>query len=74
MAATTTKANSPVAPVLEGRVTQIGEAAPAEAATTDEAPATLPQSGGVLSLLPALFLTLAGLSVGGAGVWLRRRK
>jgi 5'-nucleotidase len=60
-------ANSPVAPELEGRITQteaVGEAAPA----------TLPESGGAISILPALLMSLAGLSLTGAGLWLRRKQ
>lgn len=59
-----------------GRITQVGQAAPApaEAETAQEAPATLPQAGGVVNMLPAVILSLAGLSLTGAGVWLRRKK
>ena len=69
-------ANSPVSPQLEGRISQAegaaAEAAPAAPAA--EVPAALPQSGGVISLLPVIILSLAGLSLTGAGLWLRRQK
>ena len=45
------------------------EAAPA----ADEAPATLPQAGGTFNLLPTILMSLAGLSLTGAGLWLRRK-
>ncbi len=72
-------ANAPVSPQLEGRITQVEGAAPAEATApameaAAEAPATLPASGGVISLLPAVILSLAGISLTGAGLWLRRKK
>ncbi len=69
-------ANSPVSPQLEGRISQ-AEGATAEAvpaAPAAEVPAALPQSGGVISLLPVIILSLAGLSLTGAGLWLRRQK
>jgi 5'-nucleotidase len=56
--------NSPVAPQLEGRITQT-ETTPAQA------PQSLPESGGI-SMLPGLILALFGLSLTGAGFWLRR--
>ena len=65
-------ANAPASPQLEGRITQNEGAAPAMEAA--EAPATLPASGGVISLLPAMILSLAGISLTGAGLWLRRKK
>jgi len=57
-----------------GRITQLGQAMAAEAPAAEEAPATLPQAGGVASLLPAIIMSLAGLSLTGAGVWLRRKQ
>ena len=60
-------ANSPVAPDLEGRITQTE-------AVAEAAPATLPESGGVLSILPAILMGLAGLSLTGAGLWLKRKQ
>ena len=69
-------ANSPVSPQLEGRISQAEGAAATEApaAPAAEVPATLPQSGGVVSLLPVIILSLAGVSLTGAGLWLRRQK
>ncbi len=66
-------ANSPVAPEIEGRITQTEAVAETDVAT-EEAPATLPESGGVLSLLPAILMSLVGFSLTGAGLWLRHRK
>jgi 5'-nucleotidase len=53
-----------------GRITQVGS----PAAAPDEAPSTLPQAGGTISLLPAIIMSLAGLSLTGTGLWLRRKK
>ena len=61
-------------PSLDEAVAQYIAANSPVAATTEEAPVTLPESGGVLGLLPILILTLGGLSISGAGVWLGRRK
>lgn len=58
-------ANSPVAPELEGRITQ--------SEAVSEAPQTLPQSGGV-TLLPVLIFGLMGLGMTGVGFWMRRKK
>ncbi|HEY83583.1 MAG TPA: multifunctional 2',3'-cyclic-nucleotide 2'-phosphodiesterase/5'-nucleotidase/3'-nucleotidase [Chloroflexi bacterium] len=56
-------AHSPVSPQLDGRITQV-----------EGTPMTLPATGGVGSMLPALMLSLAGVSLAGGGVWLRRKK
>jgi len=56
-------AHSPVSAQLEGRITQ-----------AEGTPITLPETGGVGSLLPALMLSLTGASLVGGGVWLRRKK
>jgi 5'-nucleotidase len=60
-------ANAPVSPQLENRITQVESAG-------GEAPATLPQAGGAGSLFPVIVMSLAGLSLTGAGLWLRRKK
>ena len=54
-----------------GRITFSGSMAPAP--TPEEVPAALPAAGGVVSLLPAILMSLAGLSLTGAGLWIRRK-
>ena len=56
-------ATSPVAPAVEGRITQSMEAAPAE----------LPTTGGVPIALP-IVLTAAGFALAGTGILVRRKQ
>lgn len=56
-------ANSPVAPAVEGRISQSTEAAPAE----------LPATGGVPISVP-IVLTAAGFALAGTGLLVRRRQ
>ena len=58
--------HSPVAPQLEGRITQ------EEGASTA---LLLPETGGVGGgLLPLFILSVAGIGLTGVGLWLRRKK